>query len=203
MAEPNFLRRLNMKSATLAVAVSLLLGTTAFAGPVYYSTLLNGLNEGPPNISPATGFAEVAIDSVAQTMHVHIDFSGLIGTTTASHIHCCETTPFANANVGVATQTPRFIGFPTGVTSGTYDHDFDLTQASTYNPAFVTAQGGLANAEAALLAGIANNETYLNIHTTVYPAGEIRGILSLETPEPGTFLLAGAMLAGLLSRRRK
>ena len=54
-----------------------------------------------------------------------------------------------------------------------------------------------------LLGGIANNETYLNVHTTIFPGGEIRGILSLETPEPGTFLLAGAMLAGLLVRRRE
>jgi len=143
------------------------------------------------------------VDGVAQTMSVHIDFSGLLGTTTASHIHCCEATPFANANVGVATTTPTFTGFPLGVTSGTYDHTFDLTLSSSYNPAFVTANGGIAGAEAALLAGIAADETHLNIHTSAFPGGEIRGILTLEAPEPGTFVLAGACLAGICFRRRR
>jgi hypothetical protein len=41
------------------------------------------------------------------------------------------------------------------VTSGTYDPmTFDLTQPLIYNPMFVTALGGLPQAEAALIAGI-------------------------------------------------
>lgn len=189
-----------MKSATLALAVSLFLGATAFAGPVYYSAVLTGPNESPANASPGTGFAEVTIDTTAQTMRVQITFQDLVGTTTASHIHCCTALP-GTGTAGVATQVPRFIGFPTGVTSGSYDNTFDLSDAGTYNPAFVTAQGGLANAEAAFLAGLATDHTYLNVHTSAFPGGEIRGFL--VTPEPGTFLLAGAMLAGLLIRRRK
>ena len=86
--------------------------------------------------------------------------------------------------------------------SGTYSHVFDLTQAGSWNPAFVTASGGTtAGAEAALLAGLAADQAYLNIHTTSFNLGEIRGFLA--APEPGTFLLAGAMLAGILIRRRK
>ena len=57
---------------------------------------------------------------------------------------------------------------------------FDLTQFAPppgdpgiYNPAFVTAQGGLANAEAALIAGLESHLTYFNIHTTANPGGEI------------------------------
>lgn len=59
----------------------------------------------------------------------------------------------------------------------------------------------MAGAETALLAGLAANQTYLNIHTTNNPGGEIRGFLA--APEPGTFLLAGVVLAGFLIRRRK
>jgi hypothetical protein len=80
---------------------------------------------------------------------------------------------------------------------------FDLTDAGSWNPAFITASGGTtAGAEAALLAGLASNQTYLNIHTTNFGGGEIRGFL-VAAPEPGTFLLAGAVLAGFLIRRRK
>ena len=86
-------------------------------------------------------------------MGVHVTFSGLSGTTMASHIHCCEATPGANVNVMVATTTPTFAGFPLGVTSGTYDNTLDLTLASSYNPLFITGafnpSGTIAGAEAA------------------------------------------------------
>jgi hypothetical protein len=58
-------------------------------------------------------------------------------------------------------------------------------------------------AETALPAGIAAGDTYLNIHTTVVPIGEIRGFLVQATPEPATFLLIGMTLIGLVIGRRE
>jgi hypothetical protein len=81
-----------------------------------------------------------------------------------------------------------------GVTSGDYTNTLDLTLSSSYNPAFITANGGTSgSAEVALLAGLAAGEAYLNIHTTNFPNGEIRGFL---TPVPGP--IAGAGLPGLI-----
>jgi MYXO-CTERM domain-containing protein len=61
----------------------------------------------------------------------------------------------------------------------------------------------VALAEASLLAGLDAGTTYLSIHTSVFPGGEIRGFLQLEAPDPSSFLLAGSALGGLLLRRRR
>jgi CHRD domain/PEP-CTERM motif len=84
-----------------------------------------------------------------------------------------------------------------GVTSGIYNMTFDLTMASTYNPAFVTAEGGtVAGAEAALETALLAGETYINIHTTNFGGGEIRGFLA-AVPEPATWAMMLIGFAGL------
>lgn len=61
-----------------------------------------------------------------------------------------------------------------------------MTDASSYNPAFVAAHGGtVPGAEAALLTGLLAGQAYLNIHTTMFPGGEIRGVL-LQARPPGS-----------------
>jgi len=191
-----------MKALKLAVAALMLLSPSAFGGVIVYTAALAGTNESPPNASPGTGFAEVDVNPLAHTMRVMVTFSDLLAPNTASHIHCCTAVPGAG-NASVATTTPTFTGFPSGFTSGSYDHTFDLTLASTYRAGFVTTSGSVANAEAILLAGLDAGTAYLNIHSTVFPGGEIRGFLQLQTPEPATFLLAGAALVGLVIRRRR
>src|ERR1700688_2938629 len=115
--------------AVLAALSVLLTVPASHAALITYSATLSGPGESPPNTSPGTGFATVAVDTVANTMKVDVTFANLVGTTTASHIHCCTATPGTGA-AGVATTTPTFTDFPLGVTSGTYDRTFDLTLAS-------------------------------------------------------------------------
>jgi hypothetical protein len=183
---------------SLLIGAALLLpARAAYAIPITFVANLSGANEIPPSGSPGTGLATVVLDPVAHTIQINVKFSGLTTPNTAAHIHCCLPFPFDPVNIGVATTVPTFPGFPTGATSGTYfSAVLSLMDSATYNPAFITLQGGIAAAEAALVAGIENNETYLNIHTQQFSGGEIRGFL-VAAPAPSTLLLLGAGLIGL------
>jgi hypothetical protein len=193
---------LALGAAVAALAFSL----PAQAVDTVYTTPLSGPAESPPNASPGTGFATVTLNPDLHTLRVQATFSGLTGTTTASHIHCCTALPGTGA-AGVATTTPTFADFPLGVTGGTYDKTLMLDLASSWNPAFVTMVGGIDNAYATLVAGLNNGTSYFNIHTSTFGGGEIRGFLTpvVAIPEPEMYalLLAGlGLLAGLAKRRQ-
>lgn len=181
------------------IIVMALCGCLSARATIYtFDAILSGPNEFPANSSPGQGFALVNYDDAANTLQVQILFAGLLGTTTASHIHAATTLPF-QGTAGVATTTPNFAGFPLGVTSGSYSNTLNLALASSYNSAFVTANGGtVAGAQAALVGAMFDGKSYLNIHTTAVPSGEIRGFLTL-VPEPstGALLLLSAAALGL------
>jgi hypothetical protein len=179
--------------------------TTSEAATLTFNASLSGANENPPTVSAGTGFAIVTLDTILNTMEVNVTFSGLTTGNTAAHIHCCIA---PGGNTGVATTTPTFTGFPSGATSGSYDNVFDMTLASSYNPAFITGNGGTAaSAEAVLFAGIIAGNAYLNIHTTNFGGGEIRGFLAATAPTPLPAALplfaTGLGALGLYGWRRK
>src|SRR4030095_4578088 len=152
-----------MRFTSVLLAALMLLPAAAYGIPVTFTAILSGSNENPVVATPGTGVAIVVLDAAAHTIQINVTFSNLTSNTTAAHIHCCIVPP---NNTGVATAVPAFPGFPLGVTSGNYSSIvFDLTQSAIYNPSFVTAQGGLPQAEAALVNGIQNGLTYLNVHT--------------------------------------
>jgi hypothetical protein len=168
----------------LAFATTMGIASSAHAAVVSYWTMLSGAAESPPNASLGLGSAQVDIDPVAHTMRVRASFLDLTGNTTAAHIHAA-TAVAGTGTAGVATTTPTFTGFPLGVTAGTYDFTYDMTQASSYNPSYITAHGGTtAQAEADLFAAIAAGKAYFNLHSTAFGGGEIRGFLAPLDPTP-------------------
>lgn len=132
-----------------------------------YDFILEGLQEVPPNASPATGTGHVEIDTLTNLMSWHIEFSGLIAPQTAAHFH-------APAAPGV--NGPVVIPLPNGS---------PIIGSTTISD---TVEGHL-------LAGL----MYVNIHTTAFPGGEIRGQV-VPTPAPLALLGLGAAVA--LRRRR-
>lgn len=191
---------------TFLPAVLLLAPVESQAATTVYSAILSGAAEAAPNGSPGTGSAIVTMDSDAYTMRVQVDFAGLIAPVTAAHIHCCTAVAGA-ATAGVASQTPSFVGFPAGL-SGSYDQVFDMTSPLSWNNAFVSGNGGAPTAAFfALLQGLDDGKAYLNIHTSAFPGGEIRGFLLTSTagvPEPAAWamMLGGFGLVGFALRRR-
>ncbi|MYM66568.1 CHRD domain-containing protein [Pseudoduganella sp. FT55W] len=193
--------------AAAAGATGLMCAAMASASAATYTTILTGAKEAPPNTTEGIGAASVKFDTTTHVLEINAAFAGLFSDSTAAHIHCCTSTP-GDGTAGVATETPTFGGFPVGVQTGAYHNVYNTSLAASWSSAFLSANGGTtAGAEAALLAALNAGSAYLNIHTTAYPNGEIRGFLAPATPvpEPAGIAMLGLGLPAVLlvARRRK
>ncbi len=185
---------MRIKMKQLAAAMFLLTGAASAQAQIY-KVVLSGANEIPAATTTGSGSAVITLNTTTHRLRVSANFTGLVGNTTAAHVHCCVAQP---ANAGVATTTPTFVGFPTGVRAGSWDNTYDMTLAGTWNGAFVTANGGTpAGAEAAFATGVAAGRSYLNIHSASFPGGEIRGLLVRHSFIPAASLRLSSLATAL------
>jgi len=186
--------RFSVTAALLALAAVPVGAITVF------TATLSSLNEVPPQETTGRGTGTLTVANDQLSFTIAENYSGLSSNAVAGHVHCCAA---AGANAAVA------IGFNVpGGTSGSFSQTYDLTQTSTFTAGFLSANGGTAaSARAAFLTGLTGGLAYLNIHTVVFPTGEIRGQLEAATgavPEPASWamMLAGFALIGTAARRR-
>lgn len=160
------------------------------------STILAGSGEVPPNASPGTGTATLTYTSALSRIAYTVTFTGLTGPATAAHIH-----------LGAAGMNgPVILPFtnlgPPNTTSGTFSGF--LTSSDVTNSG-LTGIFTIADAANAIRAG----NTYIDIHTSSFPSGEIRGQIPApalsSVPEPSSlaaFGMMGLAVAGLRLRKR-
>jgi hypothetical protein len=161
------------RSKVLVAALAVfLLSTSASAATFSWSFIMDGVQEGV--VTPGTGNAVVILDDVALTLDVSLSYSGLLGPVNNAHIHCCSLPPVPSGVI-----IPFVPPMTTGATAGSFANVFVINAT-------------LANQ-------IKSGLSYINIHTTVFPGGEIRGQI---IPEPGTLSLMSLGLVGLATVRR-
>lgn len=193
--------RATLRSRRLAVLAAML-GSLAATAPLSAQNWFATLG---PEVNGATGTGQAAFSLNGSLLSISASWSGLTGTTTVAHIHCCTAQPGAGT-IGVAVTPGTLPGFPVGVTAGSYATVIDLSVATNWTTGFVNNFGGgtLAGAQAALISGFENDRAYFNIHSTAFPGGEIRGFIA-PVPEPATLPLLGVSLLalGAVARRRR
>lgn len=178
------------------IAVGLFaLNHTSFAAIENFTISLDAAQENnPSDTSTATGSGTLTLDTTANTLTFNnIVWSGLSADSTASHIH-------GPAGAGTSTGVIYFLSSPqpftttgAGIRSGTISGTMNLTDPT---------QNGVAYPVATQIANLESGLWYINVHSTAFPAGEIRGQI-LPVPEPSTLALLGLGVGALVWRQRR
>jgi hypothetical protein len=168
------MRSVFLTPARTAIAAVAMLGMAATASDDNrIEAKLRGYQEVPTVSTVAQGRFRATVDKASNTMQYQLSYDGLEGDVRMAHIHfgtrginggimvwLCQTTTNPDPS-GMAPMCPQ-----SGTVTG-------LIQASAVTgPA---AQGIEANAFDEFLAAIRAGAAYVNVHSSKWPAGEIRG----------------------------
>ena len=153
--------------------------TASYATAQEFAARLNGFNETPAVLTDATATFRLDLDQNAKTATYTLTFSGLSAPVTQAHIHFAKVHVAGGIFVwlcGTATN-PGPAGTPTCPQSGSVTRTINgsavVSPGTTGTPP--TNQGITAGDFDALEDALTSNSGYANVHTTNFPAGEIRG----------------------------
>jgi hypothetical protein len=175
------MRRKTIVAALFGAAVLMALGISAFAmagaGSSKIEALdgLIGYQEVPAVSTTGGGTFEASVNADDTSFAWTLTYDALIGTVTQAHIHFGQRSVnggisvFLCSNLGNGPAGTQPCPPPPATVSGT------ATASDVIGPA---GQGIAAGEFAELLAAIRAGKTYANVHTTLWPGGEIRGQLN-------------------------
>jgi len=173
-------RRMTILFALALCATFSLAGNTQ-ATTLYFHADLDGSQEVPPNLSTASGMADLTLD----------DITGALTITSGSYLDLASAAQKISLNIGAPGVTgpfilPLFTNNTPGMTTGTFS-------------------GGPTLLSVSQIADMVAGNTYININnlTPGYTLGEIRGqLLPVNVPEPSTMALGAIGLCSFLVARR-
>ena len=155
---------------SLLVMAWLIWPVAAVANTLQFEANLDGLQEVPPNASPAFGLADVTLDDSTGLLTVTTgSFNGLLGGSLAVTVNDAPAGSSAASIFALTLDTP-------GATTGTF------SGSGTLSPTQIT--------------DIEAGNLYVNILSQVFPSGEIRGQF-FTVPEPSSILMWAAAALGL------
>ena len=176
-----------MKSPKNLSACSLLL-SAAFASPLASADTqkvvagLNSYREVPSVSSRAGGRFEADVDRKAGTITYELSFSGLQGDVQQAHIHVGQRS--VNGAVSVFLCQTEASPDPTGLAprcpqSGKVT---GILQAANMIEGPIVSQGIAPGQFNELIAAIRAGVAYVNVHSSKFPGGEVRGQLRFDEP---------------------
>jgi hypothetical protein len=127
---------------------------------------LKGRNEVPLTLSAGRGTLALTVNDVDTSVHFVLQYSGLQAPALFSHIHVGQ----PNVNGGVTVFFCGGGGRPACPLEGTVEGDFTANDVLP-----LTTQQLEAHNLDKLLKAIRAGKTYVNVHSTTSPGGEIRG----------------------------
>ncbi|MCA1623554.1 MAG: CHRD domain-containing protein [Acidobacteria bacterium] len=138
----------------LIVGLSAFIFSTTVSAQQKFTVSLNGVQENPPVNSPGRGSCVLTLDTAETQISLSCTYSGLGSTASAAHIH---------------TDGPAGVNGPVL---------FSLTGASGTSGTLSLAPTAVTPAQ---VADLRAKRWYVNIHTTNFPGGEIRGQIKIAT----------------------
>jgi hypothetical protein len=141
------MNRCYLFAAFAAFSLLLLAASVPYAAEGYRCDMSGAQERPTPNASPATGTGVFVLNDAETQLSYHIEYSGLLGAETASHFHTITIGTCPAEGYGGVT-----FGVPVG------------------NP-----KDGVWNLSPANVTDLRNGCVYFNVHSDVYPGGEIRG----------------------------
>ncbi len=139
--------------------------------PMNLRARLTSFKEAPPNVTTGHGTFEAQVSADGTSITYELTYDALEGTAgggtvTGAHIHIGHPNVAGGIAIPLCGGTGNPCPMPPADLKGT------LTKADVTGP---SAQGVAAGDLAKVIEAIQRRLTFVNVHTTAFPAGEIRG----------------------------